>query len=99
MSELLSASEIQQRSQQLSAWQCDEKQLVQTRKFRDFVVAIRFVNRVAEIAEAMNHHPDIDIRWNQVRLVISTHSKGGLTEADFALAQKLDQITDENDAN
>jgi len=50
------------------------------------------VNRVAQEAENMNHHPDIDIRWNKVKLVLSTHSAGGLTNNDFMLATKLDKL-------
>ncbi len=54
----------------------------------------RFVNRVAEAAEAANHHPDILVHgWNKVRLTLSTHSEGGLTEADFALAASLDELS------
>ena len=56
-------------------------------KFDDFAAAIAFVNRVAELAEAANHHPDILVHgWNKVRLTLSTHSEGGLTDADFELA-------------
>jgi 4a-hydroxytetrahydrobiopterin dehydratase len=62
--------------------------------FADFVAAIAFVNRVAELAEAANHHPDILVHgWNKVRLTLSTHSEGGLTEADFRLAQAIDRLS------
>jgi 4a-hydroxytetrahydrobiopterin dehydratase len=58
----------------------------------DFVAAIELVDRVADEAEAANHHPDILVHgWNKVRLTLSTHSAGGLTEADFALAERIDQ--------
>jgi 4a-hydroxytetrahydrobiopterin dehydratase len=59
-------------------------------EFRDFVAAMKFVNRVARLAEKAWHHPDIDIRWNQVTLALTTHDQGGLTEKDFALARKFD---------
>ena len=62
-------------------------------QFDDFAAAIAFVDRVAEAAEEANHHPDILVHgWNKVRLTLSTHSEGGLTEADFALAAGLDGL-------
>ncbi len=61
--------------------------------FADFAQAIAFVNRVAEAAEAANHHPDITVHgWNKVRLELSTHSEGGLTEADFGMAARIDPL-------
>lgn len=63
-------------------------------KLADFAAAIAFVNRVAELAEQANHHPDIVLHgWNKVRLTLSTHSEGGLTDADFALAEEIDRLT------
>ena len=62
-------------------------------KFKDFAEAMSFVNRVAEAAEQRNHHPDILIHgWNNVRLTLSTHSEGGVTDADHALAQQIDGL-------
>ena len=62
-------------------------------KFKDFAEAMAFVNRVAEIAEQRNHHPDILVHgWNNVRLTLSTHSKGGVTDADHALAEQIDAL-------
>ena len=63
-----------------------------TYQFKDFPAAIQFVNIAAEIAERAWHHPDIDIRWNKVTLVLTTHDAGGLTEKDFDLAQKFDRL-------
>ena len=61
--------------------------------FMDFGAAMAFVERVADAAEAANHHPDILVHgWNKVRLELSTHSEGGITEADFALAARIDQL-------
>ena len=57
---------------------------------RPFPAAVRFVDFVAELAEVADHHPDIDIRYNRVRLTLSTHSAGGVTEKDFALARAID---------
>lgn len=59
---------------------------------KDFVHAMGFVNSVALLAEKANHHPDIDIRWNKVMLTLSTHSEGGLTAKDFALAKEIEQL-------
>jgi 4a-hydroxytetrahydrobiopterin dehydratase len=62
-------------------------------KLADFQAAIAFINRVAELAEAANHHPDILLHgWNKVRLTLSTHSEGGLTASDFELASQIDRL-------
>lgn len=60
--------------------------------FKDFAAAMRFVGWVADLAEDMNHHPDIHISWNRVTLTLVTHSAGGVTQADLDLAQRLDEI-------
>jgi 4a-hydroxytetrahydrobiopterin dehydratase len=92
MAELLSESEISQRLQG-SDWRREGAEIVRERQFEDFAAAIAFVNRVAEAAEAANHHPDILIHgWNKVRLSLTNHSAGGLTEADFELARRLDEL-------
>ena len=67
-------------------WEVDGTELVRTFVWADFRAAMAFVNEVAERAEAANHHPDISISWNRVTLRLSTHSEGGLTERDTALA-------------
>lgn len=64
-------------------------------EFRDFLQAMEFVNRVAEVAEAQGHHPDIAIHWNKVDLVLWTHAIGGLHENDFILAAKIDRLLTE----
>ncbi len=61
-------------------------------KFKDFKEAVAFVDKAAEVAEAMDHHPDILISYNTVQLSVFTHSEGGLTEKDFDLAKKVNQI-------
>lgn len=73
-------------------WSLEGGMLVRTFTFSDFLAAIRFVNAVAEVAEAADHHPDIDIRYNKVTLALTTHDSGGLTEKDFALAAQADTI-------
>lgn len=73
-------------------WKRTGAALARTFAFKDFPAAIRFVNRVARRAEKAGHHPDIDIRWNQVTLTLTTHSEGGLTGKDFQLARQLDRL-------
>lgn len=76
-----------------SEWKREGEHIVRDWKFNDFAEAIAFVNRVADAAEAANHHPDIMVHgWNKVRLSLTNHSAGGLTEADFELAGKLDEL-------
>jgi 4a-hydroxytetrahydrobiopterin dehydratase len=71
-------------------WALEDGELVRTIQYKDFVEAIAFVNRVAELAEAAGHHPDIDIRYNRVRLALTTHDEGGITQKDIDLAVKID---------
>jgi 4a-hydroxytetrahydrobiopterin dehydratase len=73
-------------------WERDGDQLVTSVKLRDFAGALAFVNEVGAAAEAANHHPDIDIRWDTVSLVLTTHSAGGLTVLDLALAAVIDRL-------
>jgi 4a-hydroxytetrahydrobiopterin dehydratase len=74
-------------------WRREGDAIVRDWRFADFGAAIMFVERVAEVAEASNHHPDILVHgWNKVRLTLSTHSEGGITAADLALAQRLDSL-------
>jgi 4a-hydroxytetrahydrobiopterin dehydratase len=75
------------------AWRREGGSIVREHKLADFSAALAFVNRVAELAETANHHPDILIHgWNKVRLTLSTHSQGGLTAADFDLAAQIDRL-------
>ncbi len=74
-------------------WERDGEMIGRDFKFADFREAMAFVNRVAEVAEEMNHHPDILVHgWNRVRLTATTHSAGGLTENDFELAGRVDGL-------
>lgn len=74
------------------AWERRDEALVKELTFTDFAEAMVYVNRVAEAAEAVNHHPDIGIRWNQVTLTLSTHSAGGITQNDLDMAATIDGI-------
>jgi len=89
---LLDQHKIEQRLTD-SEWSREGDAIVREWKLADFAAAIAFVNRVAEVAERANHHPDILVHgWNKVRLKLSTHSEGGLTEADFALATDIEGV-------
>ncbi len=92
MSRLLTDDEVTQQLEGLPDWHradTDEPSITATYELDDFVAALAFVNKVGDEAEQLNHHPDIDIRWNKVILVLSTHSEGGLTQADIELATRI----------
>ena len=91
MPDLLDEEEIEQRLDELGDWEREEKEIQKNFEFDDFATAIEFVNDVAGLAERYDHHPDIDIRYNRVRLVLSTHSEGGLTTLDFDMANEIEQ--------
>jgi 4a-hydroxytetrahydrobiopterin dehydratase len=74
-------------------WAIHGTELVKVVRRNDFDAAVEFVNQVAVIANRSGHHPDIDIRWNVVTLRLSTHSLGGVSDADLALADALDAIS------
>jgi 4a-hydroxytetrahydrobiopterin dehydratase len=77
---------------QVPGWDLKDNALVRTFKFKNFVGSIAFVNRVADVAEAEGHHPDIHISWNKVTLALTTHAIGGLSENDFILAAKVNDM-------
>jgi 4a-hydroxytetrahydrobiopterin dehydratase len=90
---LLSDEDVAARLQG-SDWRREGDEIVRDLKFSDFAEAMAFVNKVAEAAEAANHHPDILVHgWNRVRLSLTNHAQGGLTEADFVLAGQIDGLT------
>jgi 4a-hydroxytetrahydrobiopterin dehydratase len=89
----LTENEIATRLAALPGWQIDADELDRTFQFADFVAALRFVNGVAGLAEAVQHHPDIDIRYNKVRLRLVTHDAGGLTAKDFDLAESVGKLS------
>jgi 4a-hydroxytetrahydrobiopterin dehydratase len=91
--QVLSAKDVDTAlAEQNIAWERDGDALKTTVVLRDFAAALSFVNAVGAAAEAANHHPDIDIRWNKVHLVLTTHSEGGLTVLDLALASAIDRL-------
>ena len=90
----LSDAEVEQRLAEVGQWRRgDGPEIVRELKFDDFAAAIAFVDRVAELAEQANHHPDILVHgWNNVRLSVTNHAAGGLTDADFELARQVDAL-------
>jgi 4a-hydroxytetrahydrobiopterin dehydratase len=86
---LLSEAEIKTRLARLPGWERTGNNIRRTWTFSDFGGSMAFVNRVAALAEAADHHPDIDIRYSRVTLALSTHDAGGLTERDFDLAEAV----------
>ncbi len=92
MAELLTEDEIEARLRKLS-WERERDEITREWRWEDFSEAVEFVNRVAEVAEEANHHPDIFLHgWNKVKLALTNHSAGGLTETDFAMANRFDQL-------
>ncbi len=89
---LLTEEQVAVRMKDLKDWTRTGNEITKTVVHTDFVRAMGFVNSVALLAEKLDHHPDIDIRWNKVVLTLSTHSAGGLTEFDFALAKQIDAL-------
>lgn len=92
MAELLTDDQLNEALSHLADWRQDGTTLVRTVEMDSFVQAIQVVNRVAEIAENTDHHPDIDIRWRTLVFHLSTHSAGGLTAKDVALATEIDSV-------
>jgi 4a-hydroxytetrahydrobiopterin dehydratase len=90
---LLTDEEIAAQLGALPGWEHQGDSIVTTISRADFRDALLYVGAVAYLAEAANHHPDIAIAWNKVTLTLSSHSDGGLTGADFALAAKISQLT------
>jgi len=92
MSAKLSDTEIEERLGDLGDWTVDGQQIRKTFQLASFPMAIGFVVQVGFLAEAAGHHPDIDIRWSKVTLVLTTHDAGGLSAKDFDLAAQIDEI-------
>jgi 4a-hydroxytetrahydrobiopterin dehydratase len=92
MADTLDESGVRAALDTLSGWRGDTSAIERTVELPSFPAAIAVVDRVAELAERLDHHPDIDIRWRTLRFVLSTHSAGGVTAKDAELAQRIDQI-------
>jgi 4a-hydroxytetrahydrobiopterin dehydratase len=90
--ELLGENELGAALASLPDWSGNTGGLRRVVAAPDFLAAIRIVDDVAVVAEALNHHPDIDIRWRDITFTLSTHSKGGVTERDLELARRIDEV-------
>ena len=90
---LLSDDEVDRALEGVRDWRREGDEIVKDLQFEDFRGAMAFVNEVADVAEELNHHPDITLHgWNKVRLAVTNHSRGGLTQADFDLAATVDGL-------
>ncbi len=89
---LLTEEEITARLGSAAGWKRSGGEITKTVTLSDFANAILYVGAVAHLAQTANHHPDIAISWNRVTLTLSTHSAGGLTDADFALAARISAL-------
>jgi 4a-hydroxytetrahydrobiopterin dehydratase len=92
MAELLDAEAVTTALKGLAGWSGDTKAITRTAQLPTFPDAIAVVDRVAVVAEEMNHHPDIDIRWRNLTFRCATHSAGGVTRLDIDLARRIDEI-------
>lgn len=92
MPEVLDKGTIQQQIENLDGWELENNSITRTFEFQDFVTAMEFVNKLVGPAESMQHHPDIEISYNTVHLSLTTHSEGGVTENDFKLAGKINDL-------
>lgn len=89
---LIDQDEIARRLADMPGWRIEDDRLVRIATTRDFRSALEFVARIADPADAQNHHPDVAIHWNEVTLSLWTHASGGITERDFRLAGSIEEI-------
>jgi len=94
----LSAEQIADKLKALPGWEYKNNAISKTFKFKEFLHGIEFVQKIAEMAEAADHHPDIAINYTRVTFTCSTHSDGGVTEKDFKLAQNIEIAFNDRDA-
>jgi 4a-hydroxytetrahydrobiopterin dehydratase len=91
----LSEAEVTQKLQNLSGWEQQGQTLIYTHRFNNFIELVNFVNCLVEPAEMLGHHPDLEISYNQVTINLTTHDAVGLTDLDFQLAEKINQILED----
>lgn len=90
--DLLDDEAVESRLAELEGWERDGDAIAKTFKCGDFVGSVGFVRKLVEPAEDMGHHPDLSLSWDEVRITITTHAAGGLTENDFELAKRIDAL-------
>lgn len=88
----LSSEQISLYLRKLAHWRNENNTLVKTYLFSKFTDSIQFVNQIAEIAESTNHHPDLLIQYNKVKITLTTHDEGGITGKDFLLAEQIESL-------
>ncbi|HEX7101045.1 MAG TPA: 4a-hydroxytetrahydrobiopterin dehydratase [Nitrolancea sp.] len=88
----LSDAELSSALKSLDGWASAGGEISKTFAFKDFVASVGFVNRLADLAEKAQHHPDIDIRFNKVKIALTTHDEGGISDKDTALASQIDSV-------
>jgi len=86
----LAPEQISEKLRGLAGWEHKGETIAKRYKFKEFMDGIRFINRIAEIAESMDHHPDITINYTRITFTCSTHDQGGITEKDFKLASEIE---------
>ena len=91
--DLLGDEAIEARLEELEDWEREGDVIAKTFKLTDFVGSVEFIKLLVVPAEDMNHHPDLNVSWNEVRVSITTHAAGGLTENDFELAKRIDGLS------
>lgn len=92
--EIITKEDLKDELRKCPEWEIKGSKIVRELEFEEFMDAIDFVNLLAEAAEDASHHPDIDIRYNKVKLALTTHEIGGVTEADLEMAVRIDNICD-----
>ena len=92
MPKRISDNELDTMLSELKGWSLERGELVRTFTFRDFLGSMKFVNSVAQAAEEAGHHPDIDIRYSQVKLALMTHDAGGITVNDISMARRINDL-------
>ena len=93
MTKLLTVEEINQRASKLSDWELEENKLKCIRRFKDFVESIDFVKKLVDPAETLQHHPKLEVSYNKVTVILTTHDAGGLTEKDFSMAKTISSLS------
>lgn len=94
---ILPSEELDNKLVDMPGWHYKDQHVCKEYELNNFKEALEFVNKIGEAAEHMNHHPDISLHsWNKVRIEISTHSEGGVTEKDFILAKRIEGINNES---
>ena len=90
--EKMTGAEVEERIKATNGWRADGTMLYKRFEFDNFAESLAFVNRIGEIAESADHHPDITFGWGYAELRTMTHDRGGVTDVDFALVEKIDQL-------